>query len=85
MWQFIVGGLITICFMAILAGTKYSDDEIIQWFTDNMREASPEERKAVHDYIKSISEPTGFRIFGEEKENVVIDGTDQCEDQQHDA
>ena len=34
-----------------------------------MRDATPEERKAVNDYIKSISKPTGVKFdFGEEQE-----------------
>ena len=88
MWQFIigffVGGFSSICFMSIFICIKHNDDKVIQDYVKSMRDATPEETESIHNYIKSISEPTGYSIFDdwpeqEDNNGKCNDNSDQCQ------
>ena len=38
-------------------------EEVLNWINQNMRDATSEEMKSTHDYIESISKPTGVNFF----------------------
>ena len=38
-------------------------EEVLNWINQNMQDATSEEQKSTHDYIKSISKPTGVNFF----------------------